>query len=136
VAQWVGVGAVLILAIAAAVVFALEARRLPKKRARFADRESVPVLTIFDRYYESSGIPEPAFSKLWTRVAEILRLDPTRLRPSDRLEVELAPVKGHISEDETVALAEFYREKCQFRGMANPPPAATLDDLVKTLLRQ
>jgi len=133
--KWIGVGVVLLLVAAAGVVFALELRRLPKKRARFADRESVPVLTIFDRYYADRGIDQPTFSRLWTRVAEILRLDATRLRPTDRLDLELAPVKGYLAEDEVVALRAFFAEKCQLLGMTEPPRVNTLDELVRALLR-
>jgi hypothetical protein len=40
--------------------------------------------------------------ELWNEIAEVLRVPPGKLRPSDRFDIELAPVKGRKFDDNTI----------------------------------
>jgi hypothetical protein len=129
----IAVAVVGFLIVAAGVAILFESRRLPKKRARFLDRASTPPSEIFTTYYKNQGVAESRFQELWSDAARILKLDPTRLRPSDRFNVELAPVKGHLAEDELVDLEEYYSAECKRMGLPSPPRLQTLGDLIQVL---
>ena len=70
--------------------WAANRRRLRERRARFADRPSLPVGEIYAQHYAGCGFDLSCFESEWCYVAELLNLDPTRLRPTDRFDVELA----------------------------------------------
>jgi hypothetical protein len=124
------IGFLVVAAVAAAL---FESRRLPKKRARFDNRESTQPSDVFRTHYKDHGITEARFLELWSNAAQILKLDATKLRPSDRFDVELGPVKGHLAEDEIVDLQEYYSAECKRLGLQHPPHLQTLGDLVRIL---
>ena len=127
----ISIGVLLVLGIATA--YWLESRRLPTKRARFANRESLSTQDLFIKYFSGTRVQQETFSRIWEAAARNLNLDATRLRPTDRFDNELAPVKGHLLEDELVALNEYYRAECRRIGVADPPRLQSLNDLVLTL---
>ena len=71
-----------------------------KKRARFKGRESLSLDEIYSRFFSDYGLDKADVFKHWTTVAEILSLDPGRLRPEDRLRHELGPVPGDEFDDD------------------------------------
>ncbi len=131
--MWLVIPLVGLLALGLGTAYWLESRRLPKKRARLANRESLSIQDLYLKYYGGTRVQQEAFNRIWETAARELNLDATKLRPSDRFDQELAPVKGHLVEDELVALNEYYVAECRRLGVANPPRLQTLNDLVMTL---
>jgi hypothetical protein len=64
------------------------AHRLRAKR--FEKRAEVPFDDIFDEHFQKDGIPRDVAERLWNESAMKLRLDPRKLRPTDRFDSELS----------------------------------------------
>ena len=88
-------------------VYATESRRLPAKRARFNGREPLSSSEIFTRFFSDTQFREAEFIALWNEIGTLLQISPGVLRPSDRFAVELAPVEGHLVEDELADLEQL-----------------------------
>jgi|KBSSwiStaDraftv2_1062776.scaffolds.fasta_scaffold348370_2 hypothetical protein len=59
-------------------------------RARkFADRQDVAFEEIYSGNFQSLGVPRDVADELWSEAARTLRIQPTKLRPSDRFDGEL-----------------------------------------------
>jgi hypothetical protein len=97
------------------LAYRIEAKRLPTKQARFTDRENLNVEEIYQRYFSDSGLRKEKVIDLWIKIAQTLHLEPGRLRPTDRFDAELAPVQGHLVEDELIDLEELARDQFQDR---------------------
>jgi len=107
-------------------------RKAAKKR-RFENREAMPVGEIYERFYASAGLEKAKVLKYWAEVADLLRLDPGRLRPSDRFDGELSPVKGAELGDEIEELSEHFASLCERESVgADFAKIKTLDDLIRT----
>lgn len=91
--------------------------RLEKKRARIAQRERIPINAVYPAFFASSGLNEPKVTELWLEVARTLRVDPGKLRPSDRFDRELAPVPEANAVDELEDLAEIVRRRSAIVGI-------------------
>jgi hypothetical protein len=65
-----------------------------RRLARFADREELPPERIYSQFFAEHNFPRELVSELWNEVAVPLRVPPGKLRPADRFDKELAPVKG------------------------------------------
>jgi len=64
-------------------------------RARkFSGRQDVAFEEIYVGNFESFGVPRDVADELWSEAARTLRIEPTKLRPSDRFDGEL---KYHLS---------------------------------------
>jgi hypothetical protein len=61
---------------------------------RFAGREELSLHDLFLRFYKESSVTEETFSQLWNEAADALGIASGRLRPSDRFDNELGPVKA------------------------------------------
>jgi hypothetical protein len=109
------------------LAYRIEAKRLPTKRARFADRENLNVEEIYERYFSDSGLKKEEVIDLWIKIAQTLHLEPGRLRPTDRFDAELAPVRGYLVEDELVDLEDLVRH--HFQGRWQKSKAAKPCDL-------
>ncbi|MBI3377423.1 MAG: hypothetical protein HY035_03330 [Nitrospirae bacterium] len=126
-----------LLGIIGIVAHLLEAKRLPKKRQRFAERGKMDVRDIYYRFYADSGIEIHRFTNMWGKIAEILKLDPCLLRPTDRFDKELGPVEGHLVEDEIVDLEYVIRDEAKKVSLSfNNKKFGTLDDLIRYLCIQ
>lgn len=64
-----------------------------RRRVRFANREVLSMDAIYERFFGSKGLPKEAVVELWNEVARPLGIDPGRLRPTDRFDMELSPVE-------------------------------------------
>ena len=53
--------------------------------SRFASRSAVDLRDIFDRHFAGSGMLFDDFLQTWRRIAQIVELDPARMRPEDEL---------------------------------------------------
>jgi hypothetical protein len=63
------------------------------RRQRLKDREELPMDDIHAGYFASRGLPPELVYELWCEVADGLGVPPGILRPSDRFDLELAPVE-------------------------------------------
>lgn len=61
---------------------------------RFSNRKDMSLNDFYDLFYKSSGIKKELIEEQLNHVAFELPLPATRLLPSDRFDVELAPDKG------------------------------------------
>lgn len=114
--------------------YRLEKTRIPQKQSRFNDRESLASEEIFERFYSSSGLPKDNVIRLWLCVAETLKLDAGKLRPTDSFDVELSPVDGFPTPDELNDLTDFYKSEWnKLGGVGDPPKIATLDEFIRVL---
>lgn len=112
-----------------------EKKRLEKKRARFADRPPLLLEDIYETHYKDANFDFVSFARFWKELASLLNLDPTKLRPTDRFDEELAPVDGYLAEDELVDIAEMYRSRRKRTGQPSQRDLPqTLDELVRTCL--
>jgi hypothetical protein len=77
---------------------------LPRHRrlAQFADREELSSDSIYRAFFAEQDLPKGLVIELWDEVASPLRLPPGKLRPSDRFDRELAPVRGWEFDDDIV----------------------------------
>ena len=115
----------------------MESKRLPKKRQRFSDRESLTHKEIYKRFYADTGIDEAKIIDLWVGIANMLKIDAGKLRPTDQFDVELRPVEGHLVEDELVDLNYFLRNECKRKGIPIPETKLkTLDALIRLLIKE
>jgi len=73
-------------------------RRL--RRDRFADREAMVPVEIVSRYYQDAGLNSKTIVRVWVQVAKALSLPPDKLRPTDRFDSELAPLREWNQFDE------------------------------------
>jgi hypothetical protein len=116
--------------------FALEYGRIRKKRKRFRYREARNLESLFEEYYSKTLHDKVRFEYVWNRIAQILKLDPKRLRPQDRFSCELAPVSGAEIDDELDELEEFILEEIGQIGIdADIQKIKTLNDLVMNICR-
>jgi hypothetical protein len=118
----------------------MQARRLPEKRARFAGREPLGAGEIYARFYGHESFARKPFEELWQKMAESLKLDASLLRPTDRFDTELAPVKGHMVEDEMIDLEELAIRELKRSGRSATLLKALapkdIDGLVRLLLQR
>ena len=88
---------------------------------------------LYTTYFGAGVVSRERFEFLWNAVAATLKLDPNRLRPSDRFDTELSPVEGHLVEDELIDLTEFYVNECNRMGIAADSKPQTLDEFIRLL---
>jgi len=114
-----------------------EVLRRSRRRERIAERESLSEADIYDRFYRKTGLSRAAVLKYWNEVARWLRMPAGKLRPSDRFDVELAPVKGAELDDEIEELSDYLEEeKTQLGINADLAQLKTLDDLIRLFAAQ
>jgi hypothetical protein len=114
--------------------YALESRRIAEKQNRFKLRKNKSLNEIYSEYFCEQQIDRERFERLWLQVSKVLRLDPLKLLPTDRFDVELAPVKGFLTEDELADLEDLYKENVRNqRGVEPVKVPETLGDLVLIL---
>ena len=128
---------ILVIVVGGIIATLIEQRRLPEKRKRFDHRESISLKKIFANYYANANLDESDFRRIWNEVASILELEPQKLRPEDRFENELSPVKGYFVEDELLDLQEYLRVGCKNRGsILGKRIIETLDEFIKLLCQK
>jgi hypothetical protein len=91
---------------------------------------------LFLVYYSKSLNDKKKFRYVWTRIGQILQLDPRRLRPEDRFSFELAAVPEAEIDDELDELEEFFLEEIGFMGTyVDIKNIKTINDLVMSVCR-
>jgi hypothetical protein len=112
-------------------------KRLGQRAARILGRDSVPLDSVYDKYYATSGLSREDVLKYWKLVASTLKIDPTRMRPEDRFREEYSPVKGYPVEDELVDLEELVRQRCKsLRLDYSKVKIGTLDEFIRFMIGQ
>lgn len=91
-----GISLFWIVGFAIAAFYGVTSVIYPKRAraSRFADREELSLDEIFSRFYERSGVPKDLVTELWKEAATALGIPGGKLRPTDRLDIELGPIKG------------------------------------------
>lgn len=114
-----------------------EKQRLLEKRQRISQREDISLESVYDEFYKNDNIDFQDFQYLWQEIASLLCLDPGRLRPSDRFDTELSPVKGKEMCDEQEDLYDYFEALSESRKIEfNPRSYNTVDDLVKAFVKK
>ena len=120
-----------LLAVLVALGLYAERVRLCKKRARFSDREELSLDEIYHRYYSDSGLLAGSVCEVWTQIAARLNVAPGLLRPSDRFDTQLSPVRGFPIEDELSDVEEYIRGRlARGTGDMDSLKLATLDNVI------
>ena len=124
------------LTAAGGAIFAyrFEEKRLPTKHGRFDGREALSPDDIYERYFAGTGMPRERVVAVWLEIAQLLRLDAGKLRPSDRFDSELAPVEGHLVEDELSDIEDLLHRRFGRKYRECLPES--MDDLVRLLLQE
>jgi hypothetical protein len=74
-------------------------------------------------------------AKYWSEVARLLRMPAAQLRPSDRFDSELAPVRGEELSDELEDLSDFVElEKQRLSISIELAEIETIDGLIRSLV--
>ncbi len=112
----------------------IESRRLIEKRQRFSARDELSPQMIFSKYYGSSNLDSVEFCCLWREIGEILKVDCKKLRPDDRFDLELAPVKWSFNEDEIADLTDWFERQALQRGIGCKEFPKTIGEMICRLL--
>jgi len=112
-----------------AVFFAMR-QRLPLKLQRFNCRERLPLESIRDKFYP--GYEMGTFLELWREIASKTEVPPELLRPSDRFDDELGPIKGFPIAGEMDELNEAFVRRCKQQKLDfRKAKVETVDDYIK-----
>jgi len=118
----------------ALVVFATR-RMIAKKRERFAGRPNVSPEEL-QRQFDTTGLSPIEFALFLRQITEATDIPQGKLRPSDRFERELAPVRGWEYDDGLNLLPEMLQEKfggeCRDFDLKRNP---TLGELLSAVAR-
>jgi hypothetical protein len=71
-----------------------------EKLKRLTNREELTTDEIYSHFFAGKNLPKELVLKLWNEVADSLHLPKGKLRPTDRFDKELAPVKGWEYDDD------------------------------------
>lgn len=113
-----------------------ELRRRKLKRRRFSERTDLNMADIVQIYFSQQDLCEQKVIKNWQLVADILHLDPGKLRPEDRCTHELSPVEGCEVDDEFEDLAEHYLGLAEDENISDFKWPDTLGDLIRIFSRK
>jgi hypothetical protein len=107
-----------------------------EKFKRFADRAELKPDEIYARFFSEKNLPKGLVLELWNEVANCLRLSSGKLRPSDRFDKELAPVKGWEFDDDIVEVNWAAERRLKALGSKpDPSEVQTLGDYVEFFCR-
>ena len=112
--------------------------RIPCKRQRFAHRPALPWDRIYQTFFAESGLDPIDVEQSWQELATTLKLDPQRLRPTDRFDRELGPVAGTTQLDELDVLEAVLARRVRTRGLqaVDWDTIETLDDYIRATSRR
>lgn len=114
---------------AIATYFAMR-QRLPLKLKRFEGREHLAVEKIRVDFYP--GYEPRNFTELWNEIASAVEVPPGLIRPTDRFDRELGPVKGFPIAGEMDGLEEEFKRRCERQQLDfRKVKIETVDDYIK-----
>ena len=134
----IGIGFAIFLVVHIVIFVVRNFGRIRRKRQRFADRPALPCDRIYQTYFAESALDPIDVQESWTELANTLKLDPQRLRPTDRFDRELAPVAGTTKLDELDVLEAVLALRVRTRGLqvVDLETLETIDDYVRATSRR
>jgi|GEM_PF-543489 len=118
------------------LIWLMEKPELRRKRQRLSGREELDAQSFYDCYYKGSGFPRDLVSSVMTRVAYEVQLPAGLLRPTDRFDRELAPMKGWEFDDGLAMLSISLDRRLRRCGLSpGLSGVETIDDLIKVVGR-
>jgi hypothetical protein len=120
-------------AVGAVATFFVSRKRLPLKLQRFKDRERLSIGQIHKKFYPDYEMKK--FVEVWMEIAFAVEVPPELLRPTDRFDSELGPVKGFEIASETDDLEEAIIRRCRERHLDfSKLEIKTVDDYIKIFM--
>lgn len=111
--------------------FAVRAAKKNRMVSRLAAREALSDDEIYQRFYASQGLTRDSVIELWREIASTLRLDPSRLRPSDVLGRDVGTY--WITSEELDVLGELAGNRAKKLGIQlDPSVIKTVDDYIRS----
>jgi hypothetical protein len=105
-------------------------QRLPLKLKRFEGRERLSIEKIHDNFYPGYEMHE--FVELWEEIASAAEVPPGLIRPTDRFDTELGPVKGFKIASEMDDLQDAFVRRCKQQQLDfREVKIQTVDDYIK-----
>jgi hypothetical protein len=126
-----GYGLVVALcALGVLAIYFVSRQRLPLKLERFKGRERLRIEAIHRDFYPGYDLAK--VTELWNEIASATEVPPELIRPTDRFDKELGPVKGFELASELDDLGDAVVRHCNERGLDfNEVKIETVDDYVK-----
>ena len=97
--------------LAAAAALLVVRQRLPRKLQRFQGREKLSIGQIHERFYPRADVT--FLAELWGEIASATEVPAGLIRPTDRFDQELAPVKGFEIVSKIEELQEVFTRRCK-----------------------
>lgn len=108
-------------------------RRLPPS---LEARPDLSLQEIQDDFYRDLTVSRERFAQLWNDVADAFELPAGRIRPRDRLGVELPLRPMFGTTDEDMILAGAMKRRCKELGIETPSTSPkTVDEYIRLLAR-
>lgn len=125
---WVLIGGAILVAVL------LERRSLKAKKSRLGSRASMSFDNFYNSYYAESHIPKPILLRLLQEVSYYTDIPMNLLRPSDRFDRELAPLKKWYAFDDSLAPMEWHAKALEkkFGTSVDLSKIQTVDDYIRT----
>jgi len=117
----------------AAAVYRVSRQRLPLKLSRFDGREHFSLKALHDNFYPRYEME--TFAELWSEIASAVEVPPGLMRPTDKFEGELGPVKGFEVASEMDDLEEALMRRCEQAQLDyRKVKVETVDDYIRLFL--
>jgi len=106
------------------------------KLARVAGRSTMDFDEFYRAFYAGSGLPADVVRRALQEVAELSGIPAVMLRPTDRFDKELAPVRGSEFGDGLALLSPQMRRRLKRAHLTEDLSAVkTLDDFIRHIAR-
>ena len=106
-----------------------------KRRIPFQNRPDMSEEEFVFTYYRNTAIPKETISDVLKVVANATEIPASKIRPSDRFDRELAPVRGWEFDDGIAEISWFAKSKIKKAGVHEPVQVDTVDDLIRYIAR-
>lgn len=125
-----------VLCFSCVALFLVQRRVLRVKLSRFAGRATMSPHDLFTTFYEGLGFSEEDVVRILRQVASATEVPIGRLRPQDRFDHELAPVKGWEFDDGLAEITWLVGTEARKARDPRAPQIDTLDDLIRYVCRR
>lgn len=102
-------------------------------RSTILSRDDVSPEVVHREHYASDGLDRDLVVEILTHVAGELRVPVSKLRPTDRFEVELAPARGDAWDSGMGILLLDLQRMAKRRGVRVEGAIVTVDDDVRAM---
>lgn len=113
------------------LIFWLSKKETRRKNNRFINRPDMGIDEFYSSYYRCAGIPQEIVAQVLKDIANATGISECKIRPSDRFDHELAPLKGWEFGDGLIELSWIVNKKT---GKIKKPKTInfnTVDDLIR-----